>query len=429
MHANGWRLLAALLWIIAANTLVVWWFAGDIEMGWILAMILVPMAGLVIGAIGEVILAGSLGGLLGSIFGALFRTTPRSTRPGGRTGLLPGTLRLLSPLTLSPALAVLFLAVAIKTTPYARPLEPSAALRAAADALATDRATLQAEARRITGIPVEIGEPDVVVNPGRLLKEGFRLRLTRFEPAATVSFTFAAGPRRRMTFDVIPGDDGWRTLPRDPELFAAHPDIELTRAYLERRFPGREATLDADWPDYTRGDTVLILLRGVGEDRGSVMTRSTASSAGGGAAPSVARVAASGAVWDTVTSVVGGAAPVVTRAAASADGRVAASSVIRDAPSSDDRDWALVLFRLGEGDEMLREVRRYSGDEIVAHFTRAASAAGLGRLHSLRFQRPPNRLQDPSFGFLGELDGGPRRMAWFAAIRRGDGVEFMVAER
>lgn len=333
MRANGWRLVASLLWIVAANALVVWWFAGDIEMGWILAMLLVPAAGFLIGAVGA----------------ALLRYPRRAA---------------LTPLALSPALAVLLLVVAIQTTPYARSLDATPELRAAADSLAAGRAALQAEARRITGIPVEIGAPDVVITPGRLLKEGFRLRLTREEPAATVAFTFAAGPRRRMTFDVIHDDDGWRARPRDPDLFAAHPEIELTRAYLERRFPGREATLDAGWPGYTRGDTVLILLRRAGGD------------------------------------------------AASAAGR----------------DLEFVVFRLGEEDELLREVRRYSGDEVFAHFTRAASAAGLGRLRSLRFVRPPNRLQDPSFGFLGELDGGARRIVWLAAIRRGEGVEFTVAD-
>lgn len=341
MRANGWRLVASLLWIVAANALVVWWFAGDIEMGWILAMLLVPAAGFLIGAVGA----------------ALLRYPRRAA---------------LTPLALSPALAVLQLVVAIQTTPYARSLDATPELRAAADSLAADRAALQKAARRITGIPVEIGEPDVVITPGRLLKEGFRLRLTREEPAATVAFTFAAGPRRRMTFDVIHDDDGWRARPRDPDLFAAHPEIELTRAYLERRFPSREATLDAGWPGYTRGDTVLILLR----------------RAGGGAA----------------------------------------SAVARDAASAAGRDLEVVVFRLGEGAEMLREVRRYSGDEVFSHFARAASAAGLGRLRSLRFVRPPNRLQDPSFGFLGELDGGARRMVWLAAIRRGEGVEFTVAD-
>lgn len=325
-----WRTLAAILWTVAANALVVWWFTGDIEMGWILAMIIVSVASFVIGIVGVAIL-------------------------GGRPLAAPQPA--LTPLALSPALGVLLLVIAIQTTPYARPIDPTPELRVAADSLAADRAALQAEARRVTGLPVEIGEPSVVFTLGRLVKEGFRLGLTRYEPSATISFTFAAGPRRRMSFDVIHDDDGWRARPRDPDLFAASPEIELTRAYLERRFPGREATLDANWPGYTRGDTVLVLLR------------------------------------------------------------------------RDDRDFEFVVCRLGGEAEMLREMRRYSRDEITAHFTRAASAAGLGRLRSLRFVRPPNRLQDPSFGFLGEFDGGQRRMARLAAVRRGEGVEFTVAER
>lgn len=360
------RIPVAVLWIAVANALIVWWLTGDIEMGWILALIIVSVASAVIGLLGAVILGG---------------------RP------LASLEYAFVPLVLSLTLGLLLLVVAIRVAPHlTRTLDPPPALRTAADSLAADRAGLRAEARRITGLPVEIGEPSVALTPGRLFKEGFRLGLTRVEPSATISFTFTAGPARRMVFDVIREDDVWRARPRDPEPFAELREITLTRAYLERRFPGFETVFDDGWPTYARGDTALVLLRRA--------TRRSDMTAARGIADRRVRSTADGTLATTAT----GAAP-------------------------DDWRWQFVVFRIGAGKELLEEVRRYSSDEIVRHFDRAAAAAGLGNLRSVRFVRPPNRLHDPSFGFLGELEGGPRRMAWFNAVRVGGEVEFGVATR
>ncbi|HWV56639.1 MAG TPA: hypothetical protein VNZ57_04135 [Longimicrobiales bacterium] len=358
LASPGWRITAAVTWIVAANAIVVWWLTGDLELAWLLALIIVLVASVVIGMIGAVLLA---------------------ARPPA--ALVP----VLGSLVLSPTLGVLLFVAAIRVAPHlTRSLDPPPALRAAADSLAADRDALQAEARRITGVAVEIDHPNVVYTHGRVFKKGFRLGLTRIEPTATVSFTFTAGPGRRMIFDVIRDDDGWRLRPRDAERFAAHPGITFTRAYLEQRFPGLEATFDAGWPTYYRGDTVLAILQRAG-------TRDD-------------------------SSVAKGPAPRQHRGAATAR-----------ATAADTDSMEFVVFRIGEGEELLEEVRRYSSDEITRRFSRAAATAGLGRLRSLRFVRMPNRLQDPSFGFLGELEGGPRRTAWFAAIRKGEEVEFSVA--
>ncbi|HWR51870.1 MAG TPA: hypothetical protein VN428_12225 [Bryobacteraceae bacterium] len=100
-------------------------------------------------------------------------------------------------------------------------------------------------------------------------------------------------------------------------------------------------------------------------------------------------------------------------------------------------DWSIVLLRLMDGGQTVREVRRYSQTDLLARFRGTLAASGLTPLETaVIYFRPVKQqdvmfLQSPEFSFIGVL--GDARY-WRAEIvarlsRDGGGIDFEVGRK
>lgn len=100
-------------------------------------------------------------------------------------------------------------------------------------------------------------------------------------------------------------------------------------------------------------------------------------------------------------------------------------------------DWSIVLLRAMDGDQTVREVRRYSRDELLARFREMLAASALGPLQSaVIYFRPVTQhdvmfAQSPEFSFMGVL-GNPRY--WRAEVvarlsADGNRMEFAIGRK
>ncbi len=98
-------------------------------------------------------------------------------------------------------------------------------------------------------------------------------------------------------------------------------------------------------------------------------------------------------------------------------------------------DWDIVVFRIADGGEPLREVARYPREELMRRFAGAVNAAGIGPLESAVIYFRPVKPQDvlfawrPEFRFIGLLGNTRYWRAELVARLSGGEMEFVVANR
>ncbi len=98
-------------------------------------------------------------------------------------------------------------------------------------------------------------------------------------------------------------------------------------------------------------------------------------------------------------------------------------------------DWDIVVFRIADGGEPLREVARYPREELMRRFADAVNAAGIGPLESAVIYFRPVKAQDvffearPEFRFIGLLANARYWRAELLARLSGGEMEFVVANR
>lgn len=98
-------------------------------------------------------------------------------------------------------------------------------------------------------------------------------------------------------------------------------------------------------------------------------------------------------------------------------------------------DWDIVLLRIADGGEPLREVARYSREDLMRSFSKVVEAAGIGPLEAAVTYCRPVRPQDvfffmrPEFSFIGILGNERYWRAEIVARLSGGGLRFELANR
>lgn len=98
-------------------------------------------------------------------------------------------------------------------------------------------------------------------------------------------------------------------------------------------------------------------------------------------------------------------------------------------------DWDIVLLRIADGGEPLREIRRYSRDELMRRFSDLLNKEGIGPLESAVIYFRPVRDQDVAFidrsefPFIGVLGNARYWRAEIVARLSGEDLQFAITRR
>lgn len=163
-------ILSAPLTLLATGAFA-WWVKGDLEMVWLVWMLVVPLAGTVIGFVAALAL---------------------------RTPVLPAAV---SAVLVGPVAGVLALWGAI-VTPHAWDSPDRARVEHQATSLAADVARIETLARELLGAGVDVLGTRPTVRGGRVRKEPFRFTLVREPAVAELHVDFALGPDRGLALRV-----------------------------------------------------------------------------------------------------------------------------------------------------------------------------------------------------------------------------------
>ncbi|HEY8484731.1 MAG TPA: hypothetical protein VIL13_08985 [Longimicrobiales bacterium] len=237
------RLIAAGVLTFLASGVLAWWVKGDLEMVWLLFMLIFPVAGGVIGLIAALPLRAPI---------------------------------LVSMTTIGPAAAALALAAAART-PNAWDSRERARVERQAASLAADLPRIEALARKLLGAGVDVSGAHPTVTGGRIRKEPFRFGLEREPAAAELRVHFALGPEYGLTLRL----DGDSLVADSAQLEALRrARWRITEAALRRRFDAHTVRLarnesKSEWVpgtllplrlDYGERDWTLLVLRIGGPD-------------------------------------------------------------------------------------------------------------------------------------------------------------------
>jgi hypothetical protein len=215
------RTTVAIAVTVAAAAVLAWWIKGDWEMGWLLWMIIVPVAG----------------GALGLLAGALLR---------GRSGIVTAA---------GSAAGVVALWAAIVTPHQWAGTDLARAERRAA-ALADSTHHVEARVRELLGAGVDVSSIQPEVTGGRTRKRPLRFLPERESAVARLRVTFALGPARPLVLR-LEGDS--LTAPGAALDSARGAPWVIREAALARRFPAPALTVGGHGP-WPPGDVVGVRL-------------------------------------------------------------------------------------------------------------------------------------------------------------------------
>ena len=237
------RLIAVGVLTFLASCVLAWWVKGDLEMAWLLFMLIFPIAG---GAIGLIM--------------ALPLRAPI----------------LVSMTTIGPPAAALALLLAMQT-PNTWNSRDRARVERQATSLAGDLPRLEATARELIGAGVDVSGARPTIRGGHVRKEPFRFGLEREPASAELRVDFSLGPEYGLKLR-IEGD----SLVADPEHVEALRNTRwrITEAALRRRFDAHTVRLarnegKSEWVpgaflplrlDHGERDWTLLVLRIGGPD-------------------------------------------------------------------------------------------------------------------------------------------------------------------
>ncbi|HEX7089282.1 MAG TPA: hypothetical protein VF192_04060 [Longimicrobiales bacterium] len=204
---------------VAANAVLAWWLKGDWEMGWLLWMTVVPVAG----------------GALGLLAAAILR----------------GRVEIVMPVGFAAGVVALWAAIA---TPHQWAGTDLARTERRAAALADSTHHVEARVRELLGAGVEVSGVQPTVAGGRVRKRPLRFLLEREPAVARLSVTFALGPARPLVLR-LEGDS--LTAPAAALDSARAAPWVIREAALARRFPAPALTVGGHGP-WPPGDVVGV---------------------------------------------------------------------------------------------------------------------------------------------------------------------------
>ena len=215
------RTILAIVVAIAATFALAWWLKGDWEMGWLLWMIVVPVAGSALGLLAAVVLRGHVGIVTAA-----------------------GTMA---------AVIALWAAIA---TPHQWPGADQARAERRAAALADSTHRVEARARELLGAGVDVSGVQTAVAGGRVRKRPLRLLPEREPAVVQLDVTFALGPARPLVLRLE--GDSLTALPAAVDSAREAPWV-IREAALTRRFPAPALTVAGHGP-WAPGDVVGVRL-------------------------------------------------------------------------------------------------------------------------------------------------------------------------
>lgn len=206
---------------VAATAVLAWWLKGDWEMGWLLWMIVVPVAGSALGLLAAV--------------------------------LLRGRVEIVTAAGTTAGVVALWAAIA---TPHQWAGGDQARAERRAAALADSTHRVEARVRELLGAGVDVSGVQPTVTGGRVRKRPLRFLLESEPAMVQLGVTFALGPARPLVLRLE--GDSLTASPAALDSARMEPWV-IREAALTRRFPAPALSVGGHGP-WAQGDVVGVRL-------------------------------------------------------------------------------------------------------------------------------------------------------------------------